>query len=80
MLTSYLIPTFQNALEALKPGATMIINIDERNEDLVRQAAVRVGFDQLPSLRLKIGRDHFSKKHRHNDKDKSEPILVFKRR
>ena len=74
----YLVPTFQSAFQRLKLGAKMVINIDQKNEAAVTQAALDVGFKQLPSLSLAIGRDHFSKKKGHVVGN-AEPILVFEK-
>ena len=73
---NYLIPTCKNAFHALKPGASMIINIDEENKQLIIDAALTCGFALRETWRLGIGSDHFRRK-RGISSEKFEPILVF---
>jgi hypothetical protein len=78
---NYLIPTFNEAFRVLKPRRKMVINIDQKTAEYVVSAAKAAGFEQLDSLKLSIGRDHFVK-HSQGDKvekQKYEPILVFQK-
>ena len=64
----------------MKKGCKMAINIDEKNEKIVRETAERVGFVLIETLRLKTGRDHFNRKNGLTDKERSEPVLIFVKR
>lgn len=74
----YLLPTFRNARSALKDEGNLVINIDKKNSGLVCDAAAQAGFELDHTLKLKIGRDHFSKKYGISEKN-FEPIFVFRK-
>ena len=74
----YLIPTFENAYRFLKQDKKMVINVSKKYEEIILDAAQEVGFSYEETLKLKTGRDHFSKKAGHH-KTNFEPILEFKK-
>lgn len=77
-IEKYLIPTFQNAFKFLKQEKHMVINVNKDYFDIVMNAALAAGFEYKETLKLKTGRDHFSKKAGIR-KMNFEPILVFEK-
>ena len=77
-IEKYLIPTFKNAYDFLKADRYMVINVSKDYFDIVMNSALSVGFTYSETLKLKTGRDHFSKKNGIS-KMNFEPILIFRK-
>ena len=73
----YLLRTLQGARRGLKAGRPMVINISPQYRVDVIETAERAGFALQDEIRLKIGRDHFSRK-RGDVQPKYELFLSFR--
>jgi len=76
----YLIPTFEVAQRALKPGCLCVFNVFEELAAVVEAAGAEAGLKRRQDLDLymPLQRDHFHKKTGHDDVRK-EPFIVFEK-
>ena len=73
---NYLRKTLRTAVEHLNDDGHVVLNVFDRLESVVIQAAADEGLVLVDTLRLKVGTDHFRKKQGHADV-KTEPVLIF---
>lgn len=73
----YLIPTLVTARDALRGGGRIVLNVNVACRDAVICAAQDAGLRVIDEMELKIGRDHFAKRHGHVEKGHAEPVLVL---
>lgn len=72
----YLYPTFKNAMAFLKTGGKLCINISEKYAEVIKDAAINVGFTLINEYDLNLKPDHFSRK-KSNLEVRKEPIYIF---
>jgi hypothetical protein len=76
----YLLPTLRSAHWGLKPGAHLVLNVDDARKETVEYIAKRAGFGEpVFEHRLALGSDHFMRKKGNADNDRGEPVLVFQK-
>jgi hypothetical protein len=79
-VNGYLVPTLQNAIVGLKTGCCCVINISDKFADIVKKAALSVGFVRRADLDIsvKLRPNHFARKKGHTN-NRTEQHLTFQK-